>query len=97
MAISWNRDRTAELAGALANPVRVGVLILLCSGPKVVHELTEELKTEPSSLSKHLSILKSSGLIQCDPEWRCRRYSLKDPEAVRSILDALAKLQGDAK
>ncbi len=87
--------KMTDAARAMAHPVRMGVLLLLRSGPMVVHELTAKLGTEPTSLSKHLSVLRESGLVVCDPQWRCRRYSLSNPQAVKAVLEAIERLAED--
>lgn len=87
----------AAKARVLGHPVRLGVLRLLSGRPMIVTELTEELGTEPTSLSKHLSVLRESGLVACDHQWRCRKYSLNDPGVVRALLGLLERLAGEEK
>ena len=81
--------KIARLARAVGHPVRVGVLQLLGRGPALVRDLGEDLEVTPTVLSKHLAILRDAGLVECDAEWRCRRYRLVHPAEVEALLAAL--------
>ncbi len=83
------RTSLAELTKAIGHPVRIQILQELSIGSCIVSELTGKLEVEASLLSKHLAVLRDAGLIECEPEWRCRRYHLKSPEAIGAILTAL--------
>ncbi len=80
----------AALARAMDHPLRVRVLDLLSRGPALVGEMVSDLEVEPTVLSKHLAVLRDAGLVECEAQWRCRRYRLPHPEAVRDVLTALA-------
>ena len=84
------RTSLAELAKAIGHPVRIQILQELTIGSCIVSELMSKLAVEASLLSKHLAVLRDAGLIECEPEWRCRRYHLQSPEAIGAILTALA-------
>ncbi len=88
-----NGDGEALLAKAIGHPVRVGVLTSLCDGSALVAELVERLRVEPTVLSKHLAVLRDAGLVECEPEWRCRRYHLVHPAAVKELLAVLHRIQ----
>ncbi len=62
---------------ALANPVRLMIIDCLKNGQKSVTEIIEMIKEEQSTVSKHLSILKSQGLIQDEKKGLNVYYSLK--------------------
>lgn len=65
---------------ALADPVRRRAVELLADRPRRAGELAGELRTTPSSMSKHLRVLRSSGLVvETHPEFdaRVRIYSLR--------------------
>jgi DNA-binding transcriptional ArsR family regulator len=53
----------AEVFKALGHPVRLGVIEFLQGGEKCVCEIVEEVGTEISNVSKHLSILKKAGIV----------------------------------
>lgn len=53
----------AEVARALAHPARLLMLDALAAGELCVCELTELAKLDQSTVSKHLAILKRTGLV----------------------------------
>ncbi len=88
----------SELTKAIGHPVRIQILHELTVDSCIVSELMGKLEVEASLLSKHLAVLREAGLIECDVEWRCRRYHLKNPQAVSAILEALTStLDGSRK
>lgn len=85
---------------ALGDPTRRAVLRLLGPGPRRAGELAEALAMDPATLSRHLRVLRHSGLIADDePEHdaRVRLYRLR-PEALaplRGWLDEVEAFWGD--
>jgi len=78
---------------ALADPVRRRAVELLAERPRRAGELAGELGTAPSAMSKHLRVLRQSGLVEeTHPEFdaRVRIYALRSAPMVelRSWLDA---------
>jgi DNA-binding transcriptional ArsR family regulator len=85
-------DRTFA---ALADPTRRAVVGLLKHGPQRAGELATALATTPPLLSRHLRVLRRSGLIADDePEHdaRVRLYRLQ-PEALAPLRDWLAEIE----
>jgi DNA-binding transcriptional ArsR family regulator len=69
-----------ETLAALADPVRRRVVELLVERPRRAGELARELGTAPSAMSKHLRVLRQSGLVtETHPEYdtRVRIYALR--------------------
>lgn len=65
---------------ALADPVRRRATELLAAGPRRSGELAEELGVSPSVMSKHLRVLRHSGLVsESHPDFdaRIRVYALE--------------------
>lgn len=59
------QELIAQMAQALAHPVRVAILQLLSSQACCYHgDMAEELPIARSTLSQHLTVLKEAGLIQ---------------------------------
>ncbi len=55
----------AELAKALAHPVRVRILrILVRKGTCICGDIVDELPLAQSTVSQHLKVMKDAGLIQ---------------------------------
>ena len=58
-------DELANLAWALANPVRVRIVrILLDRETCICGEIVDEIPLAQSTVSQHLKILKESGIVQ---------------------------------
>lgn len=85
------------ITNALADESRVRALIALTRGPLCVCQIAELLQLAPSTVSKHLSILRQGSLVESRKEGRWIYYSIPkepDPSAGRSIKwlqDALKK------
>lgn len=82
-----NELRTTILK-ALANLTRVCIMEKLREGPHSVSQLAERVRSDISTVSKHLSILKSAGLIEDKKEGTSVYYSL----TTDSILNILASI-----
>ena len=86
----------AKFMGALANPIRLGMLSRLLEGPAKVGELVARFAEDQTKISKHLAVLRKAGLVSCEAEGRCRIYALADKRTVRRILDCLDKMHAPA-
>ena len=53
----------AEVFKAMGHPLRLGVIEFLQTGEKCVCEIVEQVGAEISNVSKHLSVLKKSGIV----------------------------------
>jgi len=82
-----NELRT-NILKALANLTRVCIMEKLRERPHSVSELTDRVRSDISTVSKHLSILKSAGLIEDKKEGTSVYYSL----TTDSILDILGSI-----
>jgi len=83
--------------GALAEPTRRAVVELLRRRPHRAGELAEALEMSPPALSRHLRILRKSGLVADDePEddARVRLYRLRPEgfEALDGWVDSIRSL-----
>ena len=77
---------------ALADENRVRLLAALEGGELCVCQLIELIGLAPSTVSKHLSILRSARLIQCRKDGRWMYYRLTDKQAPKMAQAALAWL-----
>lgn len=82
-------DKAPNLAAALANPLRLAIITRLAQGTCLAGELVEFVGADQAVVSKQLGLLRSCGLLLCQPQGRCRSYSLAHPEAVKTLLEAL--------
>jgi len=72
----------AEVFKAMGHPLRLGVIEYLQSGEKCVCEIVEQVGTEISNVSKHLSVLKKSGIVADRREGLKIMYRLTMPCAL---------------
>ena len=60
----------AELLKALANPLRLQIVMALQDGPRCVHELVDELEVSQPLVSQHLRVLRSAHLLRTERRGR---------------------------
>jgi DNA-binding transcriptional ArsR family regulator len=90
-------DRTLA---ALADPTRRGVVDLLRKGPRRAGELAAALEMTPPAMSRHLRVLRKTGLVEEDEieqDARVRIYRLRhEPfSGLRRWLDQVESFWGD--
>ena len=87
-------ERQAQICKAFAHPGRLQILDLLGQGERGVSELQESLGISKTSMSQHLSILKSAGVMSTRREGKQIYCSLAMPEVkqacrlIRKVLQA---------
>jgi ArsR family transcriptional regulator len=59
------KDRSV-IVKAMAHPTRLLVMDVLTQGEKCVNDLTNLAGCDVTTLSKHLSVMRRAGLLQCD-------------------------------
>lgn len=79
---------------ALADENRVRILAALYRGERCVCQIIELLDLAPSTVSKHLAILKHARLIEARKDGRWLHYRLADPESPRIARDAIQWVMG---
>jgi DNA-binding transcriptional ArsR family regulator len=87
-----NLDRTLS---ALADPTRRRVVDLLRQRPMRAGELAATVDTSPPAMSRHLRVLRSSGLVEAaadDADARLRVYRLR-PEPFTALQAWLDQVQ----
>ena len=57
--------RIAEVLKAMADPTRLKILHSLHNGERCVSEILENVGGSQANVSKHLSVLKRAGLVDC--------------------------------
>ncbi|HEX3874269.1 MAG TPA: metalloregulator ArsR/SmtB family transcription factor [Solirubrobacteraceae bacterium] len=80
---------------ALADPHRRAILELLHGGERSVREIADELPITRPAVSRHLRLLKESGLVTSSAEGTRRLYRLHD-EGVDAVRAYLTDVWGDA-
>ena len=90
------RDAAVGAAmAALTDPTRRAVVALLAHGPQRAGDLAAALDTTPPSLSRHLRVLRQSGLVETGDlgdDARVRVYRLQ-PASLAPLQDWLDELR----
>jgi len=74
----------SDFVKALAEPVRIEILkYLVLAGPSDVNSLAEKMPQDRSVISRHLSIMKSAGLLNMRKEGRHVIYSVDGDSALQ--------------
>ncbi len=87
-------ERQARICKAFAHPGRLQILDLLGQGERSVSELQEALGISKTSISQHLSVLKSAGVLATRREGKQIHCSVAMPEVkqacqlIRKVLQA---------
>ena len=71
----------ADTLAGIAEPHRIQIIDILCTGPKNVTEIAKALKIEIVNASHHLGVLRTVGLVEHRKDGRFMIYSL-DPKFV---------------
>ena len=69
----------ADFFKALAHPLRIQILELLCEGEKNVNEIQSILGSEGSAVSQQLMVLRSKNIVVGKKDGNKVLYSLRDP------------------
>ena len=72
-------ERQAEIAKAVAHPLRVAVIDFLKDGEKCVCDIAEQVGSERSNVSRHLTVMVRAGVLSYRKEGLKVFYNLKTP------------------
>ncbi|HUV65899.1 MAG TPA: metalloregulator ArsR/SmtB family transcription factor [Sedimentisphaerales bacterium] len=78
-----------NITKALSDENRVRALMMLCDGELCVCQLIKMLGLAPSTVSKHMSILRQARLVQARKEGKWMYYRLPDGDAPQCVLEAV--------
>jgi len=81
-----------EVAGAIADPVRREILVMLGQGRLSAGEIAERFVISRPAVSRHLRVLKQSGLVRDELVGRQRFYEL-DAEQFTELATWLAQFR----
>jgi len=73
---------------ALSDPIRLEIIEYLRDGEKCVCEIVPHLNLIQPLVSRHLKILKDTGIVRCRKEGTKRMYSIVDSR-IHTIVDDL--------
>lgn len=83
-------EELAEFFKALSHPVRLKIVSILIEGKQCVKNLGELLNMSQPSVSQHLSILRSRGIVGWKREGSVICYYIKD-ERILKLYNMLIK------
>ena len=92
-------EARANIIKAMAHPTRLFIVDMLSKDERCVREMTEMVGADISTISKHLTILKSAGIVQADKRGTQVYYRLRMPcilnffGCVESVLKTTAEEQ----
>lgn len=75
----------AELCSGISDPNRIAILYLLSEQPSNVKDITGRLHLPQSTVSRHLRILRNSGLVQFERKGREVVYDLSDKRVIAAL------------
>src|SRR5262249_47310819 len=75
--VNYNQAQLDRTFGALAHPIRRGILARLASGEVTVAELAKPHGVSAPAISKHLRILEKAGLMSREKRGREHRCKLE--------------------
>lgn len=81
----------ARILKALAHPSRMYIIQKLGEKPYCVHELTDMIGADASTVSRHLSVLKNAGIVVSDKKRQTVYYILAAP-CILNFLDCIEKV-----
>jgi DNA-binding transcriptional ArsR family regulator len=70
-------ERQAEIARAMAHPLRIAIVEFLKDGEQCVCDVAEHVGSERSNVSRHLSVMANAGLLESRKEGLKVIYKLK--------------------
>ena len=84
----------AHLCSALADPTRLLLLYVLADQACNVTELTQKLELPQPTVSRHLKVLRESGLVKASRQGALVQYELTDHRVI-DALDILRSILRD--
>jgi len=72
-------ERQAEVAKAVAHPLRIAVLHFLKDGPRCVCDIAAFVGAERSNVSRHLAVMVAAGVLESRKQGLNVIYSVKCP------------------
>ncbi len=82
----------ADFLKTLAQPMRLKILDVLKDGEKCVCKIYPAVGGEQSNISRHLTLMKKAGILNCRKEGLMVFYSVRNPkvfEILRLVKDLL--------
>ena len=72
-------EKQAQIARAIAHPVRIAILNFLKDGEQCVCDIAEHVGSERSNVSRHLSVMVAGGVLKSRKKGLKVIYELRTP------------------
>jgi DNA-binding transcriptional ArsR family regulator len=88
MAVSEDLKSASTMFGALGNPVRLRILLMLMESTKPLHitAVASNLKMDYGGVYRHVEVLREAGLIQVYDVGRSRVLSPLNSELIKDFI-----------
>jgi len=86
-------EKQAEIAKAIAHPLRIAIIDFLKDGEQCVCDIAEHIGSERSNVSRHLSVMVNAGVLEYRKDGLKVIYKLKTP----CILEFFSCIKGVLK
>jgi DNA-binding transcriptional ArsR family regulator len=93
-AIRAKYDKHTRIMQALAHPIRLFILEQLAGGERNVSELSSMVGLEMATVSRHLSLLKSAGLLQHEKRGAQVFYRI-GAQCVLKLFDCVSAIESE--
>ena len=90
-------EKQAEIAKAIAHPLRIAIVDFLKNGEQCVCDIAEHIGSERSNVSRHLSVMVNAGVLEYRKEGLKVIYKLKTPCVLDFFSCVTAVLKQQAK
>ena len=84
-------EKQAEIAKAVAHPLRIAVIDYLKAGEKCVCDIADHVGSERSNVSRHLGVMVKAGILSCRKDGLKVYYQLRTP-CVADFLGCVARI-----
>ena len=75
--VNYNQHRLDLVFGALAHPIRRGILARLSNGETTIAELARPFRVSAPAITRHMRILEEAGLLSRTKQGRAHRCRLE--------------------
>src|SRR3954469_16830648 len=76
--VNYSRHQLDLAFGALAHPIRRGILARLSTGEATIAELARPFKVSAPAITKHMKVLEEAGLLSRKKQGRVHRCRLEE-------------------
>ena len=90
-------QKQAEIAKAIAHPLRIAIIDFLKNGEQCVCDIAEHIGSERSNVSRHLAVMVNAGVLDYRKEGLKVIYKLKTPCILDFFSCVTAVLKQQAK